>query len=100
MRALFTKYGGNLGATGSSHMFAHVGEIMSPAAAGSAGIVLSAAIDAGAPSMQSEPTSIVTTSFGRRIGGAGGQELGRLEREGTLEAVRATVVDEPRPPLS
>ena len=31
VRAVFTKYGGNLGATGSvSHMFAHVGEIAYP----------------------------------------------------------------------
>ena len=32
VRAVFTKYGGNLGATGSvAHMFAHVGEIIFPA---------------------------------------------------------------------
>ena len=32
IRALFTKYGGNLGSTGSvAHMFAHVGEIVYPA---------------------------------------------------------------------
>src|ERR1700682_29928 len=49
IRALFTKYGGNLGATGAvSHMFAHVGEIVYPASAGSADAVLEAAIEAGA----------------------------------------------------
>ena len=43
VRAVFTKHGGNLGATGAvSHMFAHVGEIAYPAGAGSADAVLEA----------------------------------------------------------
>ena len=55
VRAVFTKYGGNLGATGSvSHMFAHVGEITFPASAGSADAVLEAAIDAGADDVVSD----------------------------------------------
>ncbi len=49
VRAAFTKYGGNLGATGAvSHGFAHVGEIVYKPEAGSADTVLEAAIDAGA----------------------------------------------------
>ncbi len=49
VRALFAKYGGNLGSTGSvSHMFNHVGEIVYAANAGSAETVLEAAIETGA----------------------------------------------------
>ena len=49
VRAVFSKHGGNLGATGAvSHMFAHVGEITYKTDAGSADAVLEAAIDAGA----------------------------------------------------
>jgi YebC/PmpR family DNA-binding regulatory protein len=55
VRSVFTKYGGNLGATGSvSHMFTHVGEITYKAAVGSADTVLEAAIDAGADDVQSD----------------------------------------------
>src|SRR4029078_811463 len=55
VRAVFTKYGGNLGATGSvSHMFAHVGEITYPASAASADGMLEAAIDAGADDVTSD----------------------------------------------
>ena len=55
VRAVFTKYSGNLGATGAvSHMFARVGEIVYPAAAGSADAVLEAAIEAGADDVASD----------------------------------------------
>jgi YebC/PmpR family DNA-binding regulatory protein len=55
VRAAFTKYNGNLGATGAvSHMFARVGEIVHPAAAGSADVVLEAAIEAGADDVTSD----------------------------------------------
>lgn len=55
VRALFTKYGGNLGSTGSvAHMFAHVGEIVYSAKAGSADAILEAAIDAGADDCTSD----------------------------------------------
>ena len=55
IRALFTKYGGNLGSTGSvAHMFAHVGEIVYPPSAGSADAVIEAAIDAGADDCTSD----------------------------------------------
>jgi YebC/PmpR family DNA-binding regulatory protein len=55
VRAVFTKYGGNLGATGSvAHMFSHVGEITYPAGAASADGMLEAAIDAGADDVTSD----------------------------------------------
>ncbi|MFA5900906.1 MAG: YebC/PmpR family DNA-binding transcriptional regulator [Hyphomicrobium sp.] len=65
VRAVFTKYGGNLGATGAvSHMFAHVGEITFPASAGSADAVLEAAIDAGADDVISDADGhVIATSF-------------------------------------
>ena len=48
IRAVFTKYGGNLGATGSvAHMFTRIGEIAYKSAAGHADAVLEAAIEAG-----------------------------------------------------
>src|SRR6185503_16315628 len=55
VRAVFTKHGGNLGATGVvAHMFAHVGEIVYPAAAASADAMLEAAIEAGADDVHSD----------------------------------------------
>jgi YebC/PmpR family DNA-binding regulatory protein len=55
VRAVFTKYAGNLGATGAvSHMFSRVGEIVYPVAAGSADALLEAAIEAGADDVASD----------------------------------------------
>ena len=52
---MFTKYGGNLGATGAvSHMFNHIGEITYKPEAGSAEAVLDAAIETGADDVQSD----------------------------------------------
>jgi YebC/PmpR family DNA-binding regulatory protein len=49
VRSIFTKYGGNLGSTGSvAHMFNRVGQITYKLAAASADAMLEAAIDAGA----------------------------------------------------
>lgn len=65
VRAAFTKYGGNLAATGAvAHMFEHVGEIRFKAAAGSPDAVLEAAIEAGADDAASDDTGhLVTCSF-------------------------------------
>ena len=65
IRAVFTKHGGNLGATGSvAHMFAHVGEIAYPAEAGSADAVLEAAIEAGADDVRSDDDGhLITCAF-------------------------------------
>ena len=65
LRAVFTKYGGNLAATGAvGHMFAHVGEIGFPASAASADVMLEAAIEAGAEDVQSDGNGhLVTCTF-------------------------------------
>jgi YebC/PmpR family DNA-binding regulatory protein len=65
VRAVFTKYGGNLGSTGSvAHMFNHVGEITYAVKAGSADAVLEAAIEAGADDVQSdEHGHLITCPF-------------------------------------
>jgi YebC/PmpR family DNA-binding regulatory protein len=65
VRAAFTKYGGNLGSTGSvGHMFDHVGEIAYPVDAGTADKILEAAIEAGADDVQSDAEGhLITCSF-------------------------------------
>jgi YebC/PmpR family DNA-binding regulatory protein len=65
VRAVFTKHGGNLGATGAvAHMFAHVGEVAYPASAGSADAVLEAAIEAGAEDVRSDASGhLVSCAF-------------------------------------
>ncbi len=55
VRASFTKYGGNLGETGSvNFMFDHLGMIQYPAAIASADSMLEAAIEAGAMDVESD----------------------------------------------
>lgn len=55
VRASFTKYGGNMGETGSvSFMFDHVGIIRYPASIGTADEVFESAIEAGASDAQSD----------------------------------------------
>jgi YebC/PmpR family DNA-binding regulatory protein len=69
VRSAFTKFNGNLGATGSvSHMFNHIGEITYKAGAGSAEAVLEAAIDAGADDVQSDANGHVITSAFESLG--------------------------------
>ncbi len=65
VRAVFTKYGGNLGATGSvAHMFTHAGEIGYGTGAGSADKVLEAAIEAGADDVVSDADGhVITCAF-------------------------------------
>ncbi len=65
VRALFTKYAGNLGATGQvSHMFQHVGEISFKRDAASDDAMLDAAIEAGADDVQSDADGhLITCSF-------------------------------------
>jgi YebC/PmpR family DNA-binding regulatory protein len=54
VRTIFSKNGGNLGATGSvSHGFSRLGLITYPASAGSADEILEAAIEAGAEDVES-----------------------------------------------
>src|SRR5918992_712827 len=55
VRTIFSKNGGNLGASGSvTHGFQRLGRIVYPGAAGSADAVLEAAIDAGAEDVESD----------------------------------------------
>jgi YebC/PmpR family DNA-binding regulatory protein len=55
VRAAFTKYGGNMGETGSvSFMFDHVGIIRYPVSIGSAEEVFEAALEAGASDVRSD----------------------------------------------
>ncbi len=69
VRALFTKYGGNLGETGSvSFMFARVGEIVYPAAKTSGDAMLEAGIDAGADDVQSGADGHTVTCTFENIG--------------------------------
>ncbi len=99
IRAVFTKHGGNLGATGSvAHMFNRIGEIAYKPGAGSADAVLEAAIDAGADDVVSDANGhLVTTSFDQL-----GQVAAALEAKlGAPESVKSvwkpsltTTVDE------
>jgi YebC/PmpR family DNA-binding regulatory protein len=55
VRSLFTKYGGNLGETGSvGFMFDRMGQIIYPTATGDADTVMLAAIEAGASDVESD----------------------------------------------
>ena len=65
VRAAFTKYGGNLGSTGSvSHMFDRIGEVVYGAEVASADAMLEAAIEAGAEDVQSDENGhVITCAF-------------------------------------
>ena len=87
VRAAFTKYGGNLGSTGSvAHMFNHVGEIVYSARAGSADKVLEAAIEAGAEDVMSDADGhVIACAFDSL-----GTVAGALEAElGEAQSVKA-----------
>ncbi|MGI9464378.1 MAG: YebC/PmpR family DNA-binding transcriptional regulator [Aestuariivirgaceae bacterium] len=66
VRSTFTKYGGNLGETGSvSFMFDRVGEVSYKADAGDADTVLMAALEAGADDVVSDGNGhMITCAFG------------------------------------
>lgn len=65
VRATFTKYGGNLGETGSvSFQFERVGEIIYPLTVASADQVFEVSLEAGAQDVQSSNEEhVITTSF-------------------------------------
>jgi YebC/PmpR family DNA-binding regulatory protein len=83
VRAAFTKFGGNLGSTGSvSHMFNHVGEITYKASVGSAEKVLDAAIEAGADDAISDDAGhVIVCGFDSlgTVAGALEQSLGEAD---------------------
>lgn len=65
VRSTFSKYGGNLGESGSvGFMFERIGEITYQAAAGDADTVMMAAIEAGAENVESDDDShLITCAF-------------------------------------
>ncbi len=88
VRAVFTKHGGNLGATGSvSHMFTHVGEITYKPEAGSADAVLEAAIEAGAEDAQSDETGHLIMCPFESIGAVSGALEKTLGEAASVKAV-------------
>ena len=99
VRAVFTKHGGNLGATGAvSHMFAHVGEIVYPASIGSADDVLEAAIEAGAEDVQSGDGGHVVTCNFEDLAAVSGALMAKLGEATSAKALwrpsQTTSVDE------
>lgn len=64
VRSTFSKYGGNMGESGSvSFMFDHVGQVELKGDVGSAEAVFEAALEAGADNVESSETHVVTTSL-------------------------------------
>jgi len=101
VRAVFTKYNGNLGATGSvSHMFARIGEIRFKPSVANADDMLEAAIEAGADDVDSPADAhIVTTSFEAlgQVAGALEEKFGEPEQVKSLwKPTLTTQVDEER----
>jgi YebC/PmpR family DNA-binding regulatory protein len=65
VRALFAKYGGNMGETGSvAFMFTRVGEIVYPLSKASADAMMEAAIEAGADDVSSDDSNHAFESTG------------------------------------
>ncbi|MEO0673337.1 MAG: YebC/PmpR family DNA-binding transcriptional regulator, partial [Pseudomonadota bacterium] len=88
VRAVFTKHGGNLGATGAvSHMFSRVGEIILPASVGSAEDVLEAAIEAGAEDVQSSDEQHVVTCAFEDLGSVSSDLEGALGEPESVKAI-------------
>ncbi len=99
VRAVFTKHGGNLGATGAvAHMFAHVGEITYPVGVGSADAVLDAAIEAGADDVKSDATGHLVTCAFADLGGVSAALEAKLGEAVSVKALwkpmQTTAVDE------
>jgi YebC/PmpR family DNA-binding regulatory protein len=88
LRAIFTKHGGNLGATGAvSHLFAHVGEITYPAARVSPDVMLEAAIEAGADDVQSDAQGHTITCTFEDLGAVAGALEAKLAPPTTAKAL-------------
>ncbi len=88
VRSTFTKYGGNLGETGSvGFMFDRVGEIIYPAAAASADAMFEAALEAGASNVESDEQGHEITCDPNDYGGvleALDAKFGAAERAGLI----------------
>ncbi len=88
VRSLFTKYGGNLGETGSvAFMFSRAGEITYKAQAGSADQIMEAAIEAGADDVQSDENGHVILCAFESIGAVNSALSARLGEAETVKAV-------------
>ncbi|HEY3949546.1 YebC/PmpR family DNA-binding transcriptional regulator [Phenylobacterium sp.] len=98
VRAAFSKYGGNLGETGSvSFMWDRVGQIVYAPEAGSEDKVMDAAIEAGAEDVESdEDGNTIYTAFGDLSEVAGGLEAALGAAKSTAVAWRPKA----RTPLS
>jgi YebC/PmpR family DNA-binding regulatory protein len=101
VRAVFTKHGGNLGATGAvSHLFAHVGEIAYPLSAGSSDAVLEAAIEAGAEDVKSDAGGHLVTCAFADLGAVSAALEAKLGEAASVRALwrpmQTTAVDEER----
>ena len=99
VRAVFTKHGGNLGATGAvAHMFAHVGEIVYPASAASADAMLEAAIEAGADDVASDASNHVVVCAFEGLAAVSGALEAKLGEPASVKALwkpmQTTAVDE------
>ena len=99
VRAVFTKHGGNLGATGAvAHMFAHAGEISYPASAASADAMLEAAIEAGADDVQSDTNGHLVTCAFESLGTVSAALEAKLGEPASVKALwkpmQTTAVDE------
>jgi YebC/PmpR family DNA-binding regulatory protein len=99
VRAVFTKHGGNLGATGAvAHMFAHVGEIAYAPSAASADAMLEAAIEAGAEDVRSDAASHLVTCAFEDLAAVSAALEAKLGEPASARAVwkpmQATAVDE------
>jgi YebC/PmpR family DNA-binding regulatory protein len=99
VRAVFTKHGGNLGATGAvSHMFVHVGEMGYPASAGSPDAMLEAAIEAGADDVKSDAGGHLVTCAFEDLGAVSAALEAKLGEAASVKALwkatQSTSVDE------
>jgi len=99
VRSLFSKYGGNLGETGSvAFMFNRAGEITYKPQAGSADDVMEAAIEAGADDVQSDENGHVILCAFENIGGVTSALSAKLGDAETVKVVwkpqTVTPVDE------
>ena len=99
VRAVFTKHGGNLGATGAvAHMFAHVGEIVYPASAASADAMLEAAIDVGADDVHSDAGGHAVSCAFENLAAVSGALEAKLGEPASVKALwkpmQTTAVDE------
>jgi YebC/PmpR family DNA-binding regulatory protein len=99
VRSLFTKYGGNLGETGSvAFMFNRAGEITYKSQAGSIDAIMDAAIEAGADDVQSDENGHVIVCAFESIGEVTADLIAKLGEAETVKVVwkpqTVTPVDE------